>query len=87
MNEDTRLAERTWHNLYAATGISVGTAMLVYNKLRSPVLLWEGASQPAVESRNGIPVYDDLPSVVESGATGCWVWSSAPMCLSVQVHV
>lgn len=75
MTADVRFAPLTWVDLYALSGIPVGTALLIVNKLASfDLLVWEGPTQPAAGTIDGIPVRYPGAVRIRAGATGCWAY-------------
>lgn len=72
---DVAIAKGVWVDLYATTGITVGTAVSVYNKGSYPCLLAVKATAPA--TGRGIPLY--VGSVgsymaVDAGESGLWAY-------------
>lgn len=59
--------------LYTATGLLVGTAILVQNKSKAPIQLFESASEPGANSRDGRLVEHGEEVVVLAGSPGVWV--------------
>lgn len=85
MIPDISLAAGAWHDLYAASGFTPGTPLLVYNKGSSAVFLWEGATEPAQVGHGATLL--DVPTVIsQSGVTGCWVNSMGGIRLCVQAY-
>ena len=61
-----------WKNVYTASGIAVGTAIIVQNKSSNPINLYISASTPP--SANIGYALKSLESVsVDAGESGCWV--------------
>ena len=76
---DIPLPYGTWVNAYSATGISVGTALVVQNKSSQAILMKITPSQPASNDTNGILLLPSNPMAnVPSGASGCWLASIVP---------
>jgi hypothetical protein len=77
--DDVIIPQSTWVNLYAATGIAVGTAVSVINKGSVAVNLAVSASAPANTNR-GFPLLVgggvDSTASVEATASGLWAYSS-----------
>jgi len=76
---DVTLTQSTWVNLYTASGITVGTAVTLYNKGSQPFYVAISASAPTSPSPTfGIPVYQyNTPTAslsVPSGASGLWAY-------------
>ena len=61
-----------WTNLYSASGISVGTQLIVQNVGQTRILLHTGASAPAdTDGFNVLPVSSD-PYINQSSSSGEW---------------
>lgn len=96
MIPDIMPALGVWTNIYAATGFTVGTRLLIQNKSAGRVLVWEGATPPAAidgDDRFGYQLLPDgRPAKTTTGAAGVWVlyWESGYTMygrLCVQVYV
>lgn len=86
MSADTSLPANTWSNVYAATGITPGTPIQIFNKAIWDVTVQEAAVQPGAASRDGPCICRaDTWIADQSGVTGCWVWSPGPIWINVQV--
>lgn len=85
MIPDTTLSAGAWHDLYAATGYTPGTPLLVYNKGSSVVFIWEGAAPPP-ELGHGASILDTPAIADQVGVTGCWVNSMGNIRLNVQEY-
>ena len=77
---DVTIAQQVWTNLYAASGITVGTAVTLYNKGSQPFYVAVSVSAPVTSSPSfGIPVYPyNTPTAslnVAAGALGLWAYS------------
>lgn len=82
MINDISLAANQWHDIYAASGFGVGTALVIYNKGASNCVIWEGDSAPV--NSDGTPLGLDEPITVSDGAPGAWIRSMAPIKINVQ---
>lgn len=74
---DVTVPSNTWKDLYAATGITVGTALEIYNKGSNPCLLVIRATTPP-NTTMGIPMgWSDAGNhrYISAGESGCWVYS------------
>ena len=71
---DVTLNPKTFTDLYAATGISVGTKVLIQNKTRAGVNVFDDAVEPTNPVGGTI-----IPPVVQaqnkSGDPGAWAYS------------
>lgn len=77
---DVTIAQQVWTNLYTASGITVGTAVTLYNKGSQPFYVAISASAPVTSNQSfGIPVYPyNTPTAslnVPAGASGLWAYS------------
>lgn len=77
---DVAVVKGTWLNLYAASGIAVGTAVTVINKGSQPVYVAVSASAPAVPvgTPKGFPLYvgeHSTPLAIPSAVSGLWCFS------------
>ena len=61
-----------WADAYAATGITVGTAVTINNKSSSDIFVWLGTSAPSNPS-GGYQVASKGYLSIGSGATGLWI--------------
>lgn len=77
MIPDVKPQVGVWTNLYAATGIAVGTRLAIQNKSGGRALVWEGATAPAAvdgDDRHGYQIFMDGDPVKTGPApAGCWV--------------
>lgn len=87
---DVSIPSNTWINLYSATGITVGTALEVYNKGNSGCVLVIRATAPP-NNTMGIPLGIDSAGqhrYVSAGESGLWCYSAGSSTyLSVQESV
>ncbi len=73
---DVTIPEAVWTDLYAATGIAVGTAVSVYNKGSSAVRLCIKATIP-LSVRLGVPLYvgpQGSYAYISAGESGLWAY-------------
>lgn len=73
---DVAVAAATWTDLYAATGIAVGTAVDVYNKGSNAVQLAIKATAPA-STTVGMPLHVGAVGSfahVDAGESGLWAY-------------
>lgn len=76
---DVNLLGVAYQNLYAATGIVVGTAVTLQNKGRIPVYVQNIATQPAASSQNGILLLPDAFIEVTGVIVGLWAKGTGPI--------
>jgi hypothetical protein len=78
--DDVLIASQTWTDLYAATGIVVGTAVNVYNKGSNACLLCIKATSPDTDTQIGAPLYAGSVGSfanISAGESGLWVYCDA----------
>jgi len=63
----------TWANVYALSGITPGTALLVQNQSGTLALLQISATAPDVNDNTGRWVQPGVEAVVDAGAPGLWM--------------
>ena len=87
---DVVVPANTWLDLYAATGITVGTAVTVYNKGTQAGQLAIKATTPGANIAIGVPVYagDSAKSSVSvpASASGAWFYCGNPRGTIVSVQ-
>lgn len=83
MIEITGLAANTWHDLYAAASITVGTEIAVYNKGITSCQLWEGASAP-ISTVAGVFLGMSDPIIATSGNPGIWIRCMHEVSVNIQ---
>lgn len=74
---DVSIPANMWKDIYLATGITVGTALEIFNKGSNPCLLVIRGSQPTVNTM-GIPLGWEASGnyrYISSGESGLWVYS------------
>ena len=72
---DVTVTAKTWTDLYAGSGIAVGTKVSVVNKGSGAINLVIKSSSPSA-STLGIPVLPFMSAYVDSGASGLWAYST-----------
>ncbi|MDA8484859.1 hypothetical protein NNO07_17460 [Pseudomonas resinovorans] len=83
MIKDITPMGNTWLDLYAETGFTVGTSLLLQNKSNWPAYVWEGAAPPVVTAgeteQQGYELARDLgPAKTSAGAAGLWIYCWQP---------
>lgn len=80
---DVNLLGTAYQNLYAATGITLGTGVTVQNKSGYPVLLQNIAAQPDSSSKNGLLLmpFDLVP--VTGTIVGLWAFGTGPVTVEI----
>lgn len=78
---DLQINNTTYMDLYAATGISVGTKLVIQNKTSVGAYLQIKAFQPASNSQDGIFLEAYKFYIVDSGEVGCWVKGMTKLCI------
>lgn len=69
---DVLIVNSSYTDLYAATGIAVGTPLLLQNKGTNAIYIQNKAFQPASSSTDGAYLLSYAFMVVEQGAAGAW---------------
>lgn len=82
---DVTLNNTTYSDIYALTGIAVGTPLIIQNKSSIGAYLQIKSFQPASNSQDGIFLEAYNFYVVDAGEVGCWAKGMTK--LSVQEHV
>lgn len=78
-----RVPSNTWVDIYAATGIAVGTQIIVQNIGSSEAILSESATEPtSTVGYNAIPPRIFLTNAV--GSLGAWAFSESGTTLQVE---
>jgi len=80
---DVNLLGVAYQNLYAATGIVLGTAVTIQNKSGFPVYIQNIAAQPSGSSKNGIVLEPYMLVDVTGTILGLWAKGSGPVMLEV----
>ena len=78
MIPDVRFVADTWVELYAQTGITPGTALVIQNKLQQNLLVYIGGASPpsSTPPRDGLDGYLLTylePARITEGTTAVWV--------------
>lgn len=77
---DVAIANGSWIDLYAGSGIAVGTAVSVLNKGSMPVYVCVAATSPTVPTTGapkGVPLFPAGVSSsvsISASASGLWAW-------------
>lgn len=75
---DVAITEATWVDLYAASGIAVGTAVTVVNKGSQNCLVAASLAAPASTS-TGFPLWaGNVANVLQVGAGELGLWAYCP---------
>lgn len=83
---DIKLPENLWVDLYAATGIAVGTALDIWNKGNNNAVICIASSAPT-RTDIGVPIWAGVFEAYRSltaGEAGAWAYSELGTSLSVQ---
>lgn len=67
--------EGQWGDIFAGSGIAVGSAVLVQNKSIGPVMVVESASAPAAGVAQGYMLAPGEPLLIAAGSPGAWAMS------------
>lgn len=62
-----------WADVYALSGITPGTALLVQNQSGNLALLQLGATAPNVNDNTGRWLQSGAEAVIDAGAPGLWM--------------
>lgn len=82
---DITLNNTTYSDVYALTGISVGTPIIIQNKSSVGAYLQIKPFQPASNSQDGIFLEAYNFYIVDAGEVGCWAKGMTK--LSVQENI
>ena len=80
---DVNLLGTAYQNLYAATGITVGTSVTVQNKSGYPIYLQNIAAQPDSSSTNGIILMPLGLQAVTGTIVGLWAKGTGPVTVEI----
>lgn len=72
-HEDLVVNASDWTDVYAATGIAVGTAVIVHNKDRNRLLIQIKATKPVADNNSGVMLDNMASSYIDSGEAGLFV--------------
>lgn len=79
-----KISRNEWVDLYAATGISVGTRIVIQNIGKSEVILTEASIEPTANfGQNKLPSREFFTNV--AGNVGAWAYSGRGSKLQVEV--
>lgn len=78
---DLQINNSSYTDLYASTGISVGTKLVIQNKSSVGAYLQIKAFQPASNSQDGIFLEAFKFYIVDAGEVGCWVKGMTKLCV------
>ena len=73
---DIHLAGVVYENVYAGSGIIVGTPLIVQNKSSGPVYLQISATAPPASDRDGFLVYPGKSVFVDDATTGLFAFGT-----------
>ena len=78
---DIELTGVDYQDIYAATGITVGTSLIIQNKTTGKVWIQISATQPPANSTDGFLMEPDVNFfvLIEAGESGCWVFGNGPL--------
>ena len=73
-------------DVYAASGIKVGTPLTIQNTSPKPTRLAISANEPSIDTQAYTPLMDDVYKVcyISAGESGCWAWTGFDTPLNVQ---
>lgn len=88
---DVTVPSNDFIDAYAATGITLGTSIVITNKSGRTILVVEAASKPAADSKDGVPIYPNNsftnPSVVTGTPSGVWIKTLSPLGYASKVNI
>lgn len=71
---DIKLLGTSWIDVYAATGIPVGTPLIIQNKTAPSIYVQVRSTQPVATSKDGVLITDNLSWIVDgTSISGVWV--------------
>lgn len=82
---DVQLLGSTWTELYATTGITVGTALIIQNKITAPALIQIRTTMP-VTTLDGYSVPASGTVYLDGSLSGVWIRSNSPGRLVVMAN-
>lgn len=80
---DIKLSGTSYQNLYALTGIPVGTPVLIQNKQSVAVYLQLSPSAPDSASRDGFMLVGNEACIVKGTITGIWAFGTSRICVQI----
>lgn len=73
-----------WQDLYALTGLPVGTGMLVQNQSSGMLLVRRTSTRPPPNDQGGRRTRGDAEFQVDPGVPGCWIRGNLGLRLYIQ---
>ena len=70
---DIYVQRRQWADVYALSGISTGSGLLLQNKSPLPVVVIESEEEPSADSEAGFELLYSKVVEVSQGSPGVWV--------------
>ena len=74
-------------DLYAATGIAVGTQISVQNITSGDVRVYSGATSPNISTAGSSLLRPGITARNDASDAGAWAWSVLPSAVNVKVVV
>lgn len=89
LNDPIHLAgNNKFVDVYAATGITVGTSIIIQNVGAQDVQLYEGATEPRPDKKEGFNVVKPgIFIVADSALAGVWAMSINSSQIQVEVNI
>lgn len=84
---NVKLPAKTPVDLYAATGIAVGTQISVQNITTGDVRVYSGATSPNMATSGSALLRPGITAKNDSGDAGAWAWSTLPSAVNVKLVV
>lgn len=78
---DVMLGNTVYQDVYAETGIAVGTAIFIQNKGSVATKVQIKSSQPAASSSDGVLIQPYEFFQVDAGESGVWAKGSGRLCV------
>lgn len=82
---DITLNNTAYSDVYALTGITVGTPLIIQNKSNIGAYLQIKSFQPASNSQDGIFLEAYSFYVVDAGEVGCWAKGTTKLCVQENI--
>lgn len=76
---DVVLTGTAYQNLYAATAIAAGTALLIQNKTSHYIRIQIKATTHTASSESGVVLAPPMFHSVSAGESGCWAIGNGPV--------
>ncbi len=70
---DATLPQGEWMSAYAATGLAVGRPLVIQNKSRTEILVYESTEKPGATQRDGESLAPGERARVAQGSVGVWL--------------